>query len=322
MAYVTPRTLAPLQDSNQDSTFLGIATPRGTAVHQSTHHGFALCPPIARDDESTLPQAYLMESQDAMRQLSLLPKPPLMERCCSDFSYNALNRQSSIGSFHAGGGNALIRQSSTGSIGLGRQSSIGSIIGNTIIGPSRLRAQTSIGSFSCHDDVAATTTTGGASTTTGSPCALQGMVISEMPLTTLQYHESFGILDKSEPPPSIDPKVFPCTAPDYVVPDENAEPFQYPWLKGTPLSQAKFRPKQSSTRLLSNDSRESSRAPVVTMTDLSSGMNESLLPRRSRRSLLDDDDDDEEPMFLTRVSHDMGATLLHQCATSLVLWND
>jgi hypothetical protein len=322
MAYVTPRTLAPLQDSNQDSTFLGIATPRGTAVHQSTHHGFALCPPLARDDEPTLPQAYLMESQDAMRQLSLLPKPPLMERCCSDFSYNALNRQSSIGSFHAGGVNALFRQSSTGSIGLGRQSSIGSITGNTIIGPSRLRAQTSIGSFSCHDDVAATTTTGGASTTTGSPCALQGMVISEMPLTTLQYHESFGLLDKTEPPPSIDPKVFPCTAPDYVVPDENAEPFQYPWLKGTPLSQAKFRPKQSSTRLLSNDSRESSRAPVVTMTDLSSGMNESLLPRRSRRSLLDDDDDDEEPMFLTRVSHDMGATLLHQCATSLVLWND
>jgi hypothetical protein len=61
------------------------------------------------------------------------------------------------------------------------------------------------------------------------------------------------------------------------------------------------------------------------MTALSSGMNESLLPRISRRSLLDDEeeeDDDEEPMLLTRVSHDMGATLLHEYATSLVLWND
>ena len=166
------------------------------------------------------------------------------------------------------GGNGLLRQSSIGSIGLGRQSSIGSIwqyISVLLVyyeHKRRLVVSRAMMMLLLHYKYFYTG---------GSPCVLQGMVISEMPLTTLQYHESFGLLDKSEPPPSIDPKVFPCTAPDYVVPDENPEPFQYPWLKGTPLSQAKFCPKQSSTRLLSNDSRESSRAPVATTTALSSG---------------------------------------------------
>lgn len=328
-AHVTSRTLAPLHA--QDSIVLGIATPRDTTVQipreEENHcsgdddhhhrHTFSLCPSNenSQGESWTLPQVFLLEKPNALRELSFLPNPPLMERCCSDFSISALGKDS-----------AVLRQSSIGSIG------------------GVLREQTSIGSFACKGLRQVLDTSSGV---VASPChSLEGMMmmaadaISELPMTTLQDHESFGLLDKSEPPPpvTIDPGIFPCTAPDYKAPDENSEPFQYPWMKGTPLSDAKFRPKRSTCGLLC-DSEEPSpehpsalslkQYPWLNNTTTSPGMNESLLmPRRSRQSLLSDDDVEFDylagaAMLMTKISEETVPmpTLLHEC-TSLVLWNE
>lgn len=343
-AYVTSRTLGPLHQTTQDSILLGIASSRGTTVQTTPppqeenydagndHHVLTLCPPSIK---SELPQVYVLESADSMRELSLLPNPPLMERCCSDFSYNALS---------SNGG--LLRQSSIGSNGdaLFRQSSIGSF--SQVL-------DTSPSSTAHHHSLAAATHS---SSSLGAAGVMTAEAISAMPMTTLQYHESFGLLDKSEPPPpvTIDPQVFPCTAPDYVPPantqDENSKPFQYPWLKGTPLSDAKFRPKRSTKGLLCDSDDEddepeplpqhsstlwssstwlnnssNSSLPAIGMKEASS-----LLPNPSRRSssslYLDNADEPEHvaaAKLMMKISEETAPvpTALHAC-TSLVLWND
>jgi hypothetical protein len=100
-AYVTSKHLAPFLD--EDSTALVIATPRKSILHlphdsekqhETGHHIFSLLPPKT-PDARRLPKAFLLENVErelTMHPLSLVPPPPLLEKCCSDFTIDQLNQ--------------------------------------------------------------------------------------------------------------------------------------------------------------------------------------------------------------------------------------
>lgn len=84
-----------------NSTMLIIAAPRKSVLHvphvlntppPDGHYKFSLDSPTVHDtSNSMLPRAFLLESrEEPMRQLSLVPPPPLLEQCCSDFTADAL----------------------------------------------------------------------------------------------------------------------------------------------------------------------------------------------------------------------------------------
>lgn len=97
-SYITSQHLVPLLD--EDSTTLAIATPRKCILHlphaleqqhDPGHHIFTLIPPKTHGPrQCTLPKVFLLESGESMRPLSLVPPPPLLEKCCSDFTSSTL----------------------------------------------------------------------------------------------------------------------------------------------------------------------------------------------------------------------------------------
>jgi hypothetical protein len=100
-AYVTSRHLAPFLD--EDSTALAIATPSKSILHlphdlekqhETGHHIFTLIPPET-PGARRLPKAFLLENVEnevTMHPISLVPPPPLLEKCCSDFTIDQLNQ--------------------------------------------------------------------------------------------------------------------------------------------------------------------------------------------------------------------------------------
>jgi len=314
--YVTSQNLAPLL--SEESVVLAIATPTDTTLKRSLHlddHSFTLVPPKPKKSKETTkeskdsqqplketlgpskesqeplpkepqqPRVFLLKLGEEMRQLPLMPFPSLLERCTSDFSADALN-------------NGLVRQESDGL--------------------SQLLA-------------AASGEAAAASHSNDSRIAAEALLSMEPSLTR---HESFGIMDKTEPLPPLSTDAMQAKSPsaneedkpsaknESTVQDENAKPFQYPWLKGKSTSKSKYAPKRATRGLLGDsdsEDEEPSKQPPVTLPK-----EKSESPKKAHRSLLWGSGDPASPHPEARIMKQISADLpplpcgLHEC-TSLVL---